>query len=231
MRSGLIGVITCDRDKHWLAGCQDTWLKDVMPDFDVVIVDKTFLPEGIEDTYQHLPHKTKELCRYALKHSYRSLLKIDNDSFARPKLFKPPQQDYAGRLRGKSNPAFVPEGVVNVSDFCSGGGYWLTARAMQIIVQSPITNDFAEDRWVGNTLHGFGIRAHCIAGYIAPTHSPVSDYMRDPGCVVLMQMESPDQMRKVYAGIFEEHRPPIGSIPEDYPAGHPMRTQMKGGGK
>jgi len=228
MKEHLIGLITCERDKRWLTACRDTWLNDVMPDFDVVVADASMLPPSIPDTYQTLPQKTKELCRYALKHSYRWLLKIDCDCFARPKLFKPPYGlDYAGRWRGPSHPDAVPEGVPNHCSFCSGGGYWLSSRAMQIIVQCEFTKDIAEDRWVGNSLFGYGIAAHHLTGYIAPTHVPVSDYAKDPGCTVLMQLEEPDQMRRIYAGIFDPPRPPMGSSPEHFPEGHPLRAQMK----
>jgi hypothetical protein len=233
MRTGLIGLITCERDKSWLAACRDTWLKDVMPDFDVFVADGSILPKSVPDSYESLPYKTKELCRYALKHSYRWLIKVDCDSFARPKFFKPPyDSDYAGRLRGKSAPEAVPEGVLNECNFCSGGAYWLSSRAMQIVVQSPITKDFAEDRWVGNTLFGYGIHANHLAGYIAPTCWPPDKYANDPGLVVLMQLrdgrepQNAERMRRMYAGIYEPPAPPVGSRAEDYPEGHPLRMQM-----
>jgi hypothetical protein len=228
MKAILIGVVTCDRDQAWLRACRETWLRDVMPDFDVVFVDKTFMPTGVEDTVENLPSKTKELCRYGLKNSYRWLVKCDNDTMVRPRLLRPPYGfDYAGRLRGKSSPEYVPPGVVNACDYCSGGIYWLSSRAMQIVVQSPLTKDIAEDRWVGNTLHGFGIHAQHLLGYTAPTHVPVSDYLRNEGCVAVMQMQEPDQMRRAYQGIFDPPPPPTGSRPEDYPVGHIMRTQMR----
>ena len=226
-RTGLIGLVTCDRDASWLAACRDTWLRDVPPDFDVVIVDKSFMPKGMEDRVENLPAKTKELCAYTIENSYRWLLKVDNDCLCRPKLFRPPYgYDYAGRLRGRSSPEYVPEGVSNKCDYVSGGGYWLSARAMQVIAQSPLTKDIAEDRWVANTLHGFGIHAHGLPGFIAPTHVPVSNYYRDPGCVILMQMQEPDQMRRAYRGEFDPPPPPTGSRPEHYPMGHPLRAQM-----
>jgi hypothetical protein len=228
-RSGLIGVITCERDKHWLAACRDTWLRDVPPDFDVVIVDASFMPDNVLDSYENLPQKTKALCSYAIRHRYRWLLKIDNDCLARPRLFRPPYgHDYAGRLRGKSGVEYVPEGVENNCEFCSGGAYWLSHRAMQVIAQSPIKKDVAEDRWVGNTLHGFAIRGVHMPGYVAPTHTPVTDYyLNDENCVAVMQIESPEQMRRGYAGIRDPAKVPVGSSPDHYPPNHPMRTQMR----
>ena len=98
---------------------------------------------------------------------------------------------------------------------------------MKILVQSPLTKDIAEDRWVGNTLHGYGITPIHLAGFVAPTHLPVSDYyLRDQNCVVLMQLQEPDQMRRAYKGQYDPPTPPSGSRPEHYPEGHPLRAQM-----
>lgn len=231
LKSGLIGITTCERDREWLQACRDTWLRDLPSDWDMVAVDASFMPHGIEDRVENLPAKTQELCRYALANSYRWLLKIDNDCIARPRLFRPPYgRDYAGRLRGKSNPECVPFGVPNDADYCSGGAYWLSSRAMQIIVQSPLTKDIAEDRWVGNALKPFGIFPVHLAGYVAPTHIPVSDYyLRDQNCIVLMQLQEPNQMRRAFKGEFDPPPPPMGSRPEHWPEGHPMRSQMRPG--
>lgn len=200
-----------------LAAVQLTWLKDVK-DMDIAIVDSTFMPEGVPDTYPNLPHKTKMLCRHAKERQYNWLIKIDVDSFVRPKLLAAPAFDYAGRYRGASGGFPAP--------FCSGGAYWLSARAIEMVAQAEI-NDNAEDRWVGNTLLKFGIAARHLPGYIAPTHAPVSDYLKHPEVVVLMQIEEPLQQHRYYAGQFDMPVRPAGADRSHYPCGSQLRAQMR----
>jgi hypothetical protein len=223
----LIGVISCERDKAWLSACRDTWLSQLPDTMDFVICDASVLPQGVTDRYESLPLKTKALARYAFQRGYRNLLKVDVDTYLRPKLLVIPNAEYAGRWRGPSAPEYVPEGVANECDYVSGGAYWLTRRAIQIIAEAKITNDPAEDRWVGNELFKFGIRPHGLPYWIAPTHIPVSDYLKNPYTVLVMQMETPQQMRNVHVGKFDPPRTPIGSRPEDYPVGSLLRNQMR----
>ena len=222
----LIGVVTCERDASWLAAARETWLAEAPALIDVVIVDAKFL-FGIPDSYEALPRKTRSLCQYAFIRGYQHVLKTDVDTYIRPKLLEIPEAEYAGRLRGKSAPEYAPDGVANVCDYCSGGAYWLSHRAIEIIAKADLTKDVAEDRWVGNTLHGFGIHAAGVRGFIAPTHVPVSDYLKSANTVALMQMESPRQMRDAHFGKFDPPVQAAGSQPDHFPVGSMMRNQMR----
>lgn len=227
MNKTLIGVITCHRDRQWLAACKDTWLRDLPATMDQVIVDATFLPDGMKDSYESLPLKTKALARYAFERGYKHLLKADNDTYLRFKLLATPTAEYAGRLRGPSGAQYVPAGVANECDYVSGGAYWLSSRAIQIIAEAQLTKDTAEDRWVGNELHKFGIKPQHMPNWFAPTHTPVTDYLRNPLTVLVMQMEEPRQMRDVHVGKFDPPRSPVGSRPQDFPVGSILRRQME----
>lgn len=195
--------------------------------FDHIEVNADFLPEGTPESYEALPAKTKALAKYAVDLGYQNLLKIDCDSYLRPELLRAPQGLYAGRLRGPSAIQYVPPGVRNVCNYVSGGAYWLRNVALKIIAEAPLTKDPAEDRWVGNTLNLHGIQPEGLPFWIAPTHVPVTDYLRDQRTVVCMQMEEPRQMRDVFAGKFDPPRSPVGSRPQDYPAGSLLRKQME----
>ena len=202
--SVLVGVFTCERDKEWLAACQDTWLKTLPTSMEFVSVDASFMPVNIKDSYDNLPHKTKMFAMYALIHGYSSVLKIDNDTYLRTRLLTVPTEEYAGRLSGISLPEEVPVNVENKVDYCSGGAYWLGKRAIEIIANAEVNHDTAEDRWVGNTLAKFGIVPKELPGYIAPYNisgkiiTPVNDFLKNPDTIALMQMESPQHMREAY---------------------------------
>lgn len=231
MNETLIGVITCERDKSWLAACRETWLRDVPKTIDVVIADATFMPDGIPDRYENLPHKTKALARYAWEKGYKNLLKVDVDTYLRPKLLVVPEAYYAGRYRGPSSPwpqPGVPERAKNDASYVSGGIYWLRRIAIQIIAEMDATEDIAEDRLVGNVLLRFGIHAQGLGGYCSSTLTahPPTKYLENPKTVAVMNIEEPGQMIRVHNGIFDVRRP-SGSRPEDYPVGSIMRNQMQ----
>ena len=208
MNAILIGVITCAKDEAWYSACKDTWLKQLPIEMATVKVDASFLPTGMPDTRENLPHKTKALAAYAFKWGYRNLLKIDCDSYCRLHMLKLPTSEYAGRLRGRSSPDEVPckqcgrippvhendprcrgyDPVQNDAEYVSGGAYWLRGSAIQIVARAEVTRDPAEDRWVGNTLLEARIKPEPIPTFIAPTHVPCTDYLKSANTVVLMQM-------------------------------------------
>lgn len=235
MNSVLIGVVTCARDKAWLQAAHDTWMKRVPPEIDIKVADASILPEGVVDSYETLPHKTKALAWYAFSSGYRFLLKIDVDTYLRPDLLQvPPASDYTGRLRGKSSPEYVPEGVENVCEYVSGGAYWLCRRALEIIARAELTKDPAEDRWVGNTLFKFGIRAGSTPRFIAPTHVPAIDYLKSGLNVAVMQMRRENdeeaslrELLAAHQGQFPPPPLPAGMDPRHFPAGSLLRSQMR----
>ena len=250
MTSILIGLISCERDRHWLAACKDTWLRDVPQGIDVVIVNESFLPDDVPDTYEALPMKTKALAQYARRGQYQNILKVDIDTYLRPLMMVaaiealPFTVEYAGKVRGPSGEEWVccaecgvkPLGhseqkhdyrpVANECSYLSGGCYVLRRRAIQIIAEAQLTMDDAEDRWVGNALYGFGIEPYQINGVICPSSVPVSNYLKNPNTIACMQMEDPAMMREVHAGKFRE-RHAAGSLPQDFPQGSTMRSQMR----
>src|SRR5579859_2366308 len=170
----LVAVTNCWMYRSRQDVIRRTWLKDVPSEVDV----RFFLgrvPSGmaqpktnpnldevwvdVDDGYTGLPAKTREMCRYALANGYSHLFKTDDDVYLR--LERLVASDFAqlghyvGRKRGPSGVWPAP--------YASGFSYWLSAKAMKVIAEAPLTNDPAEDRWVGNTLHQAGIP--CIPDY------------------------------------------------------------------
>lgn len=119
---------------------------------DEVLVD-------VDDGYTGLPAKTREMCRYMRANDYSWMHKTDDDVYTR--LERLVSSDFAqlghyvGRKRGPSGNWPAP--------YASGFAYWLSPKAAGIVADAKLTDDPAEDRWVGNTLMQAGI--HCMPDY------------------------------------------------------------------
>ncbi len=103
--------------------------------------DEMTLP--IPDDYLHLAYKVREEFRWAIEHEYDNIFSIGADIYVDVnRLMKSgfEHHDYTGKL-------------ANVNPNCAGGGgYWVSRRAAERIVNKPVTF-WAEDKWVGRTLH------------------------------------------------------------------------------
>lgn len=157
----LIAVTNCWMFRKRQEVIRNTWLKNVPSCFDVRFflgVGPNQKPEQlksdevfcqVDDGYNGLPAKTRAMARFARDNGYDWMFKCDDDTYVQlDRLAKAVQElmgDYVGRLRGPSGNYPAP--------YASGFSYWLSRRAFSIIADAKLTEDVAEDRWVGNTLH------------------------------------------------------------------------------
>jgi hypothetical protein len=177
----LFAVVTCHRRtyaseaQHHIHKNQEnahvewvrkTWLPDAQGKVDVrffygmgssrePLADEIFLDVG--DDYYSLVAKTRAVWQYALTMGYDYVLKLDDDVFLDVDKtlagFIP--VDYRGTLR---------EGEVNTygtseltCKYACGPAYWLSRRAMQVIVDSPLPATPYEDRATGYALTTAGV--------------------------------------------------------------------------
>jgi hypothetical protein len=157
----LIAVTSCHAFRTRADAIRETWAPEVK-DADVRFFlgtlpnpsgdsrpDEILLP--VPDGYHFLSQKTQLIRRWALEHGYDYLWKVDDDVYLRPERLKVARLDYVGRVRGPSGNYRAP--------YCSGFCYGMTRRALELI--APIdwnaSDDFSEDRWVGNQLLAKGI--------------------------------------------------------------------------
>ena len=197
----LIAIPSCHALRDWHDTIRETWKKDSSIDVKFFLgspkveakEDEVFLDVG--DSLGNLTHKVVEMFKWALSQDYDFVLKCDLDTLVRPQALL--QSDFR---------QFDWVGGQN-SFFASGGaGYWLSKRAMQIVVDHPIETAQEEDVHVARALLAAGIPLH---------HDP--RYLFIPGSVlagdtITYHLSSvkhwgakatPEELRQAYAGTFK----------------------------
>lgn len=100
----------------------------------------------VPDDYMHLAYKVRDEFRWAVDHGYDNIFSIGADIYVDAKRLMNSgfeRHDYTGKL-------------ANVNPDCAGGGgYWLSRRAAERVIDRPVTF-WAEDKWVGQTLYDAG---------------------------------------------------------------------------
>ena len=130
----------------------------------------------VPDGYIYVSYKTKENHRWAIAHGYDYVFQACTDTFIDiPRLMDSGFEnwDYTGVAIGGP-----------VEPYASGGcGYWTRGRAIQIIVDEPVT-DWAEDRWVGEILRKHGITVRHDPRYVGMGRMPnlSNDYITSHLC-------------------------------------------------
>jgi|SRR5271157_5123812 len=162
MPKALIAIATCHPYEDRVRIQRETWGKDNTGWADVrffygrgarrdPLPDEVFL--DCRDDYEGLPEKVRAVHAWSLEHGYEHTFKCDDDTFLYLDVLGGSgyqSHDYTGRER-------VASGGYPATYASGGAGYWLSARASKIIAGSPMTDDWAEDRWVANTLLAHGI--------------------------------------------------------------------------
>lgn len=220
MSRNLIAIMTCQKYLTRLKSIQDTWIPQVIEaGFDVEVFTGSRL--GVSDDYYALPEKVKAICHWAWRHNYDHMLKTDDDTYIRVNRFKVPNVDYAG-FRVPPNDCGInwpppgkpaKPGGTYPYEYASGGAYWLSKRSLGIIVSEPLTEDWAEDRWVGNTLGRHGIKLTQLPGYFGG-NGPIEYYLTSDA-VVLTQVagrtgEVGPDILKCHESKFDHPIPPPG---------------------
>jgi hypothetical protein len=118
----------------------------------------------VPDGYMYVSYKTKENHRWSVEHGYDSVFQACTDTFINVQRLMESgfeKWEYTGNAIGGP-----------VEPYGSGGcGYWTSGRATQIIIDDPVT-DWAEDRWVGETLRKHGITVHHDPRYVGQGRNP-----------------------------------------------------------
>jgi hypothetical protein len=146
--------------------------------------DEVFL--SVPDDYEHLPHKTIAMVKYALENDYDYFFKCDSDSYLWPdRLLQEvtgSTWDYAGYLNGA---------------VCSGGcGYWLSRKAMKAVQTNP--DGWAEDVWVAKCMKYAGIESVMLPNHVPGFSNHWFDTSKVTSNMVCIHAVKPEDMRDLY---------------------------------
>ena len=109
----------------------------------------------VPDDYLHLAYKVRGEFRWAIEHGYEHIFSIGADIYVDvQRLMRSgfEQYDYTGKLANTT------------PDCAGGGGYWISRSAAERVIHHPVTF-WAEDKWVGQTLHTEGCSLHIDSRY------------------------------------------------------------------
>lgn len=124
---------------------------------------------NVPDDYANLSFKVRGMVTWAYQHGFDYMLKVDDDTYVFPeRLAALKRFDYAGEAR-----SFDGLGA----SICSGGGYWLSRKAMKALIESPRESQYKyhhgsvsgprlmqEDWWVASVMKKAGIKAINVPG-------------------------------------------------------------------
>ena len=151
----LIAIVSCQKYQNRLRDLK--WPeKAIAAGYRVEVFDGPRL--GVPDDYLSLPQKMKAVCQWADAQGFKAMLKVDDDTEIFLENFEIVPHDYAG-IGVLHNDDGLPEAGIpdfpkgtHRYNYASGGAYWLSGRAIRYIAEAPLSNDWAEDRWVGQVL-------------------------------------------------------------------------------
>jgi hypothetical protein len=158
----IVGLLSCRRYPQRRQNCRQSWIGNPQQHPDMLVVFLVGESSGLNrqavqiddllllkchDGYAQLPQKTLGFCRWALDHAnFEYLFKADDDTYLdldRLAAYDPAGADYIGH---------------DIGGYASGGaGYWLSRRAVEILVKAGLPNTGAEDVLVGKAMAAAGI--------------------------------------------------------------------------
>ncbi len=179
---------------------RNTWLKDVQVHSHFLdykffygrgegtpLDDEVFLDCG--DSYEELPHKVKEICRYALKKGYSYIFKCDDDTFT-----------HIDRLLLSDFRNYDQYGYKDtlLTSYIPGGtGYILNKKAMNAIVSEQVT-EWAEDLWVGRLMRKHNLSRGSDTRFIPGYKAHYVEISELPTDFISCHAVRPDDMIKLY---------------------------------
>lgn len=204
MNNVLIAIKSCHRQRFLNAGHRETWVRDVVSAdvrffYGVPTVqfacnmldlcdDEVVL--AVDDDYESLPFKAREICRWALTVGYRFMFLADSDTFIIPRRLLASgfeQYDYSG---GNHHGGYAS----------TGSGAWLSHKAMLYVAAAEAERDIpvggislhGDDWWIGQVLQSKGIKLHEDGRYRLHRigHSRIPDNFTDRDVITLHDVQN-----------------------------------------
>lgn len=156
----LIAIVTCHTRLDWANLVRHTWVPLVPKSSDVrffcgrgaprVTMNDEVILE-CDDSYQGLPDKVQSIVRWTLERDYDFMLKCDDDVVINPTAILASdftKFDFTGHACAENNQ--VPWGF----------NYWLSRKAMEIMVDQALPQGNNDEAWVSHTLNRNGLLLH-----------------------------------------------------------------------
>lgn len=159
----LIAILSCHSLRSYEQSIRITWAQEVPPEADLMfflgkpqgmrVVDEIHLNVG--DGFEDLTNKTVALYKWALDEGYDFVFKCDLDTLVRPKLLLQSGFETWDWVGGQNS--FFASG---------GGGYCLSRKAMQYVVEAGGVPGHEEDVHIARILLGNGVQLHADPRYL-----------------------------------------------------------------
>jgi hypothetical protein len=151
----LVAIKSCHKYVDRRKAQAETWLPHLATDYFFILgkprlVDADSLSCNVSDAFADIAPKIKYACLYALDNKVDFMFVCDDDTYVRPERLLSSgfeKHDYVGHMRtdGLDYNKGIP--------YAQGSAYWLSARAMEIVAQSPIMGPgIIDDGAVGQAL-------------------------------------------------------------------------------
>jgi Galactosyltransferase len=165
----LIAILSCHSLRHCEQSERDTWIAEIPAGVDYKfflgnragIHDSALFPYekdevklDVGDGWQDITKKSVAVFRWALEQRYDFLYKCDLDTLVRPKL-----------LLSSGFEKFDYVGGQNCFFASGGSGYWLSQKAMEFVVNRPVTYGPEEDLHTFYALQENGVALHADKRY------------------------------------------------------------------
>jgi hypothetical protein len=108
--------------------------------------DEVFL--NCRDDYEGLPNKVQEVVRWAYENGYDYVLKCDDDVVIKPKEMLT-SNFVSSDFTGCQEPACKAGEIRTPFGFC----YWLSRKAMELVLSSPLPTHGNDEAWVSTILY------------------------------------------------------------------------------
>lgn len=214
----LIAILGAHTQPEQMQAQRETWLQDVTCDYkyflgesytgtialdrpDIFHIEN--LPDGPnwEGTARtpHMLRKVEAIVKYAWALNYNFVFKCDDDTYVRPRQLVESgfeQWDYVGgpevhRMRTKEKTGWP--GWFTFQFAQGGPGYWLSRKAMEVILDNGLHLYPGEDIAVGQLLAQNGIRLHPDPRYIT-----IEPKKAIPDSFLTLHKVGPTEIQKFY---------------------------------
>lgn len=186
--------------------CRETWLKGLPSGVEYrffygrgnsSLADDEVRLNDCGDSYADLSTKFRSICQWALRAGFDWVLRIDDDAYCYVDRL---MSDLSWMKHDYSGYTIDYPKHLEWARYCSGAGFTLSRRAMQIVSDALVDHP-ADDLWTGRVLYNAGILCHRDTRYLCgfePHYIPLERLPKFHPYTVLHAL-TPEMIREVHS--------------------------------